>query len=162
RAVRTRVVASRWQLVVSCWSSVARLQCTAQQPAASNHTCCLPLFVRGARLGEQALDERRDLFLRLGVELAARLAREPGVRAAPLAVPSEVERRRERVEVHRLRQLVAGVLRLAGQQHGVADAVALVERAQPHWILELRFLLERERDDLQTARLVLLIELDEE
>src|SRR5215468_5738970 len=97
----------------------------------------------------------------LFVELAARLAGKSRVRAAHAAVTSEKERRRERVEVDALGNLRVEILRLAGQQHRVLDAVLPDERADADRILQLRFFLEGQLDDLEAAGLVLPVEVDE-
>src|SRR5438445_2591493 len=97
------------------------------------------------------LDGFGNLGLRVCVELAARRTREAGMNRADATVTPQEERRRERAEVHTLRHFVGQLLGLAGQQHGVLDAVLLDERAKSDRILQLFRLLEREADDLQAA-----------
>ena len=84
------------------------------------------------------------------------------MRAAHEAVASNQERRRKRKQIDGLRHERVHVVRLAGHEHRVVDVVLLHERAQPDGVRQLIGLLERERDDLQTARFVGAIEVGEE
>src|SRR5262245_35936524 len=120
---------------------------------AARRSACDPVAsvrMRGSWFGEQPFHDADDLFLALLVELARGLAGEPGVGAADAAVPTDEERRRERVQVLDLRHFLGELLRLADEEHRVIDPEVLHEGFEANRILELIWFLERKRNHLES------------
>ena len=79
---------------------------------------------------EQPIKLRKKLLLLLHVVLAGRFARVPGMRRANATILPKHEHCRKRVEVHRLRQCLGLMIRIAGDQKRIRNPVLLDER--PH------------------------------
>ena len=87
------------------------------------------------------IDRQHDATVRVVRSLDQKLTTLNG-EVEHTTVAAEHKSRRKRIEVHRLRQLLLGLIGLASQQHGVIDAVGLDERAQARRVGQLFAFLE--------------------
>ncbi len=98
--------------------------------------------LRSRRFGQKLLYKVANRVTGLGVEAAARLARESRVDLADEAIAPEEDRRGERVQVFDLRHLLGELVGEASQEHRVADPVSGGVGFQARRVLKLRSLLE--------------------
>lgn len=95
------------------------------------------------------------------VSLPGGFARVTGMRTSDQAVAADKKGRRKGVQVHRLRQDLGDICRVAGHQHRVVETVVPDESLQPGKVFELVFFFKRKRYNFQALTLVLAVELNQ-